>query len=142
VLGGHPGAFHGHPRATKDLDVLVRPSTDHFARSRVLTSARSCSRPALHDNAKRVYSDSKASSGRRRVAAWRAAEVRERQVRRAEALLDATTSLELSEELCELDPDLFREEDPVRKREVGEARAAWAKLRERLACQHANIARA
>lgn len=24
VLGGHAVAFHGHPRATKDLDVLVR----------------------------------------------------------------------------------------------------------------------
>jgi hypothetical protein len=73
---------------------------------------------------------------RRRVAGWRAAEVRERQIRRAEALLDATTALELAEELCELDPDLFREEDPVRTREVGEARAAWAKLRERLGWQH------
>lgn len=72
---------------------------------------------------------------RRRVAGWRAAEVRERQVRRAEALLDPTTALDLSEELCELNPDLFREEDPVRSREVGEARAAWAKLRERLGWQ-------
>jgi hypothetical protein len=27
VLGGHAVAFHGHPRATKDLDVLVRPET-------------------------------------------------------------------------------------------------------------------
>jgi len=26
VVGGHAVAFHGHPRATKDLDVLVRPS--------------------------------------------------------------------------------------------------------------------
>jgi hypothetical protein len=25
VVGGHAVAFHGHPRATKDLDVLVRP---------------------------------------------------------------------------------------------------------------------
>lgn len=25
VLGGHAVAFHGHPRATKDLDILVRP---------------------------------------------------------------------------------------------------------------------
>lgn len=24
ILGGHAVAFHGHPRATKDLDVLVR----------------------------------------------------------------------------------------------------------------------
>lgn len=27
VLGGHAVAFHGHPRATKDLDVLVRADT-------------------------------------------------------------------------------------------------------------------
>jgi len=26
VIGGHAVAFHGHPRATKDLDVLVRGS--------------------------------------------------------------------------------------------------------------------
>ena len=26
VLGGHAVAFHGHPRATKDLDILVRAS--------------------------------------------------------------------------------------------------------------------
>jgi predicted nucleotidyltransferase len=26
ILGGHAVAFHGHPRATKDLDVLVRAS--------------------------------------------------------------------------------------------------------------------
>jgi len=66
---------------------------------------------------------------------WRAAEARERQVRRAEPILDPATALNLSEELCELDPDLFREEDSVRKREVGETRAAWAKLRERLGWQ-------
>lgn len=31
VLGGHAVAFHGHPRATKDLDVLVRatPANAH-----------------------------------------------------------------------------------------------------------------
>lgn len=26
VVGGYAVAFHGHPRATKDLDVLVRPT--------------------------------------------------------------------------------------------------------------------
>ena len=72
---------------------------------------------------------------RRRVAGWRAAEARERQVRRTETVLDPTAALDLSEELCDLDPALFREEDPVRKREVSEARAAWAKLRERLGWQ-------
>lgn len=32
VVGGHAVAFHGHPRATKDLDVLVRPSIDNASR--------------------------------------------------------------------------------------------------------------
>ena len=27
VLGGHAVAYHGHPRATKDLDVLIRAET-------------------------------------------------------------------------------------------------------------------
>lgn len=26
VVGGHAVAFHGHVRATKDIDVLVRPT--------------------------------------------------------------------------------------------------------------------
>ncbi len=32
VLGGHAVAFHGHPRATKDLDVLVRATRDNASR--------------------------------------------------------------------------------------------------------------
>lgn len=32
VVGGHAVAFHGHPRATKDLDVLVRPSPENAER--------------------------------------------------------------------------------------------------------------
>jgi len=32
VLGGHAVAFHGHPRATKDLDVLVRARPDNAQR--------------------------------------------------------------------------------------------------------------
>lgn len=32
VLGGHAVAFHGHPRATKDLDVLIRADADNAAR--------------------------------------------------------------------------------------------------------------
>jgi predicted nucleotidyltransferase len=31
VLGGHAVAYHGHPRATKDLDVLVRASAANAA---------------------------------------------------------------------------------------------------------------
>lgn len=29
VVGGHAVAFHGHPRATKDLDVLVRATPEN-----------------------------------------------------------------------------------------------------------------
>ena len=32
VVGGYAVAFHGHPRATKDLDVLVRPTPSNAAR--------------------------------------------------------------------------------------------------------------
>jgi hypothetical protein len=32
VLGGHAVAFHGHPRATKDLDVLVEANSDNAKR--------------------------------------------------------------------------------------------------------------
>jgi predicted nucleotidyltransferase len=32
VLGGHAVAFHGHPRATKDLDVLVRATPENATR--------------------------------------------------------------------------------------------------------------
>jgi hypothetical protein len=32
VLGGHAVAFHGHPRATKDLDVLVRAERENAER--------------------------------------------------------------------------------------------------------------
>jgi len=32
VLGGYAVAFHGHPRATKDLDVLVRADADNAAK--------------------------------------------------------------------------------------------------------------
>ena len=32
VLGGHAVAFHGHPRATKDMDLLVRARPDNAKR--------------------------------------------------------------------------------------------------------------
>jgi len=32
IVGGHAVAFHGHPRATKDLDVLVRPTAENAKR--------------------------------------------------------------------------------------------------------------
>jgi hypothetical protein len=32
VMGGHAVAFHGHPRATKDLDVLVKATPENSSR--------------------------------------------------------------------------------------------------------------
>ena len=32
LVGGHAVAFHGHPRATKDMDVLIRASTTNAER--------------------------------------------------------------------------------------------------------------
>lgn len=32
VVGGHAVAFHGHPRATKDLDILVRATPENAQR--------------------------------------------------------------------------------------------------------------
>ncbi len=32
LLGGHAVAYHGHPRATKDMDVLVRANRENAAR--------------------------------------------------------------------------------------------------------------
>lgn len=32
VVGGYAVAFHGHPRATKDLDILVRATRDNATR--------------------------------------------------------------------------------------------------------------
>jgi hypothetical protein len=32
LVGGHAVAFHGHPRATKDMDILVRPDPENARR--------------------------------------------------------------------------------------------------------------
>ncbi len=32
VIGGHAVAYHGHPRATKDIDVLIRATPDNARR--------------------------------------------------------------------------------------------------------------
>ena len=32
IVGGYAVAFHGYPRATKDLDILIKPSADNAAR--------------------------------------------------------------------------------------------------------------
>ena len=31
-MGGHAVAFHGHPRATKDMDVLIKANTNNAER--------------------------------------------------------------------------------------------------------------
>jgi len=69
---------------------------------------------------------------RRRVLGWRAAGAMEQQVRLAEAPLGPAESLAWAEELCALNPEAFDQPDPIREREVAEARRAWDKLRARL----------
>lgn len=32
LVGGHAVAFHGHPRSTKDMDILIRPEPDNARR--------------------------------------------------------------------------------------------------------------
>lgn len=71
---------------------------------------------------------------RRRVQGWRAAELRELELRRQEAPLDPEASLEASLELCDLLGDGAFVADAVREREVAQARVAWAKLRAYFAC--------
>ena len=67
---------------------------------------------------------------RQRVAGWRAAGERERQLRRDEAPLEPEEALTQALELCELTPAGFwATPDEVRQREVAQARAVWARLR-------------
>jgi hypothetical protein len=66
---------------------------------------------------------------RKRVRGWRAAEVREREVRRVEGPMSPAESFEAGMELCELLPDIAGSTDPLRTREVDRARQAWRRLR-------------
>jgi len=66
---------------------------------------------------------------RRRVRGWRAAEVRERQLRAIEGAVAPEAALEAALELCELLPDQTAS-DPLREREVEQARSAWRRLRD------------
>jgi hypothetical protein len=72
---------------------------------------------------------------RRRIAGWRAAEQRERAVRREEPILEPARSLELALELCELDATDPDKTDPVRERGVEATRDAWSRLRKHFRCQ-------
>jgi hypothetical protein len=63
------------------------------------------------------------------VAGWRAAEAAEQHLRQAEEPLPPGESLAWAEELVALIPEAMRVPDPVREREVAQARLAWHKLR-------------
>ena len=47
VVGGYAVAFHGHVRATKDLDILVRPTAANAERVYVALAAFALSAVAL-----------------------------------------------------------------------------------------------
>ena len=49
TVGGHAVAYYGHPRATKDLDVLVRPTPENA--ERVYRALASFGAPDLADAA-------------------------------------------------------------------------------------------
>jgi len=66
---------------------------------------------------------------RRRVLGWRAAEVRERQLRATEGSLAPADALEAALELCELMHESARP-DPLRERAVEHARVTWRRLRD------------
>jgi hypothetical protein len=65
---------------------------------------------------------------RNKVAGWRAAEART-QAERKPLPLSLAEALATAEELRALNPAAFQGEDPVREREVAEARRAWARVR-------------
>jgi hypothetical protein len=70
---------------------------------------------------------------RRRVMGWRAAERRERLLQAQQGPVDPGESLETAIDLLQLLPNEVSGPDIVRTREIGFARAAWRKLRVRLA---------
>lgn len=74
-------------------------------------------------------SPEQAAQLRRRVQGWRAAEVRERQLRALEGASAPAEALEAALELCELMPE-HAGSDPLREREAEQARLAWRRLRD------------
>lgn len=68
---------------------------------------------------------------------WRAAERREQALRAREGPLRPPDALEAAFELHEVFAGGSSRPDAVRDLEVAEARAAWRKLRQRLACRPA-----
>ena len=71
---------------------------------------------------------------RRRVEGWRAAERREHVVHAEQGPMAADVALDAAIELADLFPSVAMAVDPTRARGVAHARAAWRKLRTRLAC--------
>lgn len=69
---------------------------------------------------------------RQRLAQWSLAEARSREARRQPARLSPEQSFRAFEELMALASDCLWAEDPVRKREVEQARRAWLRLRSKL----------
>jgi hypothetical protein len=70
---------------------------------------------------------------RRRVSGWRAAERRERALQRSEGPMAPADALAAALELAALNPTVLLASDAVRARETDAARAAWRRLRRRLA---------
>jgi hypothetical protein len=77
----------------------------------------------------------------RRLAGWRAAELRELRQRREESPLDPDASLAAAIEAFELLPDTAHAQDHVRLREVEQARKTWAKLRAGFVCRQSKALR-
>ncbi len=74
---------------------------------------------------------------RRRVMGWRAAERRDHALRALEGPLDPASAMDAAFEIYDLFATTADAPDGVRLRELAGARAAWRKVRERLACRHA-----
>jgi hypothetical protein len=74
---------------------------------------------------------------RRRVMGWRAAERREQVLRANQGPLDPAAALDAAFDLHQLFAPGSDSGDAIRDRELASARAAWRKLRERLACHPA-----
>jgi hypothetical protein len=70
---------------------------------------------------------------RRRVEGWRAAERREQVVRAHEGPMPVDAALNAAFEMSDLFPGVATT-DVIRAREIADVRAAWRKLRTRLAC--------
>jgi hypothetical protein len=59
IVGGYAVSFHAQPRATKDLDLLIKPDADNakavFAVSRIRRSSRRTDSRGVH-RARQVFS--------------------------------------------------------------------------------------